>query len=356
MGCIAYSPLIPDLVPAGPPRTSTSCFAEPSRAACPSSSLDDVRARPQRAHRPGARADAPARSCSSAPTASSSDGRLDPADVTAHVVNVLMGGLFHAAILFLVAAGLQVVFGVQKIFNLACGSFYALGAYVGVSAVQLFVERGGPPRAVRPPPRRRRSSGRAGRHRRRARAAPLHLRSRRDVPAAPHLRHRPHAGGPHPHDLGHGAHVDLGPLPRLRAGPPPRRHRARLQPRRHRGQRRHRGRHRVAPRPDHLRADHPRGGREPGDGRGPRRRHAPRLRACLHAGQRARHAGRRARHPLHRRHERDGRGAHRGGVRGRGDRRAREHARGPGRARSWSGCCGRSPSRPTRRWRCCSST
>ena len=65
--------------------------------------------------------------------------------MTAHVVNVLMGGLFHAAILFLVAAGLQVVFGVQKIFNLACGSFYALGAYVGVSAVQLFIERGGPP-------------------------------------------------------------------------------------------------------------------------------------------------------------------------------------------------------------------
>ena len=46
-----------------------------------------------------------------------------------------MSGVFHAAILFLVAAGLQVVFGVQKIFNLACGSFYALGAYVGVSAV-----------------------------------------------------------------------------------------------------------------------------------------------------------------------------------------------------------------------------
>jgi branched-chain amino acid transport system permease protein len=34
-----------------------------------------------------------------------------------------------------VAAGLQLVFGVQKILNLACGSFYALGAYTGVSAV-----------------------------------------------------------------------------------------------------------------------------------------------------------------------------------------------------------------------------
>ncbi|MBA2449577.1 MAG: branched-chain amino acid ABC transporter permease [Chloroflexi bacterium] len=53
----------------------------------------------------------------------------------ANFLDVLFGGLFSAAILFLVAAGLQVVFGVQKIFNLACGSFYALGAYVGVSTV-----------------------------------------------------------------------------------------------------------------------------------------------------------------------------------------------------------------------------
>jgi branched-chain amino acid transport system permease protein len=62
-----------------------------------------------------------------------------------HMVNILMGGVFHASILFLVAAGLQVVFGVQKVFNLACGSFYALGAYVGVSAVQWYVGAGGPP-------------------------------------------------------------------------------------------------------------------------------------------------------------------------------------------------------------------
>jgi branched-chain amino acid transport system permease protein len=50
-------------------------------------------------------------------------------------VDVLLGGVFHAAILFLVAAGLQLVFGVQKIVNLACGSFYALGAYFGITAV-----------------------------------------------------------------------------------------------------------------------------------------------------------------------------------------------------------------------------
>jgi len=34
---------------------------------------------------------------------------------------------------------------VQRIFNLACGSFYALGAYVGVSAVQAYTSAGGPP-------------------------------------------------------------------------------------------------------------------------------------------------------------------------------------------------------------------
>src|SRR6266851_3535445 len=49
--------------------------------------------------------------------------------------NILLGGVFHAAVLFLVAAGLQLVFGVRKIVNLACGSFYALGAYFGVTFI-----------------------------------------------------------------------------------------------------------------------------------------------------------------------------------------------------------------------------
>jgi branched-chain amino acid transport system permease protein len=50
---------------------------------------------------------------------------------------IVLGGVFHAAVLFLVAAGLQLVFGVQKILNLACGSFYALGAYFGITALTL---------------------------------------------------------------------------------------------------------------------------------------------------------------------------------------------------------------------------
>jgi branched-chain amino acid transport system permease protein len=60
-------------------------------------------------------------------------------------LDVVIGGVFHAAVLFLVAAGLQLVFGVQKIVNLACGSFYALGAYFGVAAVKWALDAGMPP-------------------------------------------------------------------------------------------------------------------------------------------------------------------------------------------------------------------
>jgi branched-chain amino acid transport system permease protein len=56
--------------------------------------------------------------------------------------NILIGGVFHAAVLFLVAAGLQLVFGVQKIINLACGSFYALGAYFGITCLTFASEFG----------------------------------------------------------------------------------------------------------------------------------------------------------------------------------------------------------------------
>ena len=61
------------------------------------------------------------------------------------LVDVVLGGTFHAAVLFLVAAGLQLVFGVQKIVNLACGSFYALGAYFGITAVGFALKLGMPP-------------------------------------------------------------------------------------------------------------------------------------------------------------------------------------------------------------------
>jgi branched-chain amino acid transport system permease protein len=43
-----------------------------------------------------------------------------------------------------VAAGLQVVFGVQKVFNLACGTFYGLGAYFGITVVKFFLDHNFP--------------------------------------------------------------------------------------------------------------------------------------------------------------------------------------------------------------------
>ncbi len=60
------------------------------------------------------------------------------------IVNIVLGGVFHAALLFLVAAGLQLVFGVQKVINLACGAFYALGAYFGISVVKFLFSLGWP--------------------------------------------------------------------------------------------------------------------------------------------------------------------------------------------------------------------
>ncbi len=45
-------------------------------------------------------------------------------------------GLANAASLFLVASGLSIIFGVTRILNFAHGSFYMLGAYVGLTIVQ----------------------------------------------------------------------------------------------------------------------------------------------------------------------------------------------------------------------------
>lgn len=58
--------------------------------------------------------------------------------------NILMAGVFHAAVLFLVASGLQLIFGVQRILNLACGSIYALGAYFGIAVTSWALSNGLP--------------------------------------------------------------------------------------------------------------------------------------------------------------------------------------------------------------------
>jgi len=64
--------------------------------------------------------------------------------------NVLFAAIFSAAVLFLVTAGLQLVFGVQRIVNLTAGSVYALGAYFGASAFDWVVVRGGSPLLLLP--------------------------------------------------------------------------------------------------------------------------------------------------------------------------------------------------------------
>jgi branched-chain amino acid transport system permease protein len=47
----------------------------------------------------------------------------------------ILNGLSLAMLLFLISAGLSVIFGLMRIINLAHGSFYLLGGYVGLSTI-----------------------------------------------------------------------------------------------------------------------------------------------------------------------------------------------------------------------------
>lgn len=42
----------------------------------------------------------------------------------------ILNSLFYASVLFLIAAGLSLIFGVMRIINMAHGSFYAIGAFI----------------------------------------------------------------------------------------------------------------------------------------------------------------------------------------------------------------------------------
>ena len=47
-----------------------------------------------------------------------------------YFITQTLNGLFSAALLFLIASGLTLAFGVMRIVNIAHGSFYMLGVYV----------------------------------------------------------------------------------------------------------------------------------------------------------------------------------------------------------------------------------
>src|SRR5207247_10817023 len=57
-----------------------------------------------------------------------------PASMTFWAIQTLNGVSF-GMLLFLLAAGLSLIFGLMRILNLAHGSYYLLGAYVALSVV-----------------------------------------------------------------------------------------------------------------------------------------------------------------------------------------------------------------------------
>lgn len=52
------------------------------------------------------------------------------------VIGVLLNGLSRAMLLFLIASGLSLIFGLMGVINFAHGVLYALGGYVGVAVLQ----------------------------------------------------------------------------------------------------------------------------------------------------------------------------------------------------------------------------
>jgi branched-chain amino acid transport system permease protein len=61
------------------------------------------------------------------------------------VLAVVIDGTIYASWLFIIAAGLTIVYGVMRILNMAHGSLYALGAYTATSLVGAWIRGGGAP-------------------------------------------------------------------------------------------------------------------------------------------------------------------------------------------------------------------
>lgn len=62
------------------------------------------------------------------------------------LIAILLDGAIYASWLFLVAAGLTIIYGVMRVLNMAHGSFYAIGAYAAAATVGWFFsgEHGNP--------------------------------------------------------------------------------------------------------------------------------------------------------------------------------------------------------------------
>src|SRR5437016_10286360 len=54
---------------------------------------------------------------------------------------ILIDGITFASWLFLVSAGITFIFGVLRVLNVAHGSFYAIGAYLGATFILQFASR-----------------------------------------------------------------------------------------------------------------------------------------------------------------------------------------------------------------------
>jgi branched-chain amino acid transport system permease protein len=65
----------------------------------------------------------------------------------ADLAAILFDGVVYSSWLFMMAAGLTLIYGVMKILNIAHGSLYALGAYVGASFVGAWLAGGHSPAA-----------------------------------------------------------------------------------------------------------------------------------------------------------------------------------------------------------------
>jgi branched-chain amino acid transport system permease protein len=61
------------------------------------------------------------------------------------LVAVLIDGLIYSSWLFIIAAGLTLIYGVMKILNIAHGSLYALGAYSAAALAGYWINQGYPP-------------------------------------------------------------------------------------------------------------------------------------------------------------------------------------------------------------------